>query len=61
MAKKNKTKAPVSNRYSKQGFLLSEQFCRYKGALQTLLSDDQYYTFEEVETILNSFLNERVK
>jgi len=64
MSKKNKKQRPVSEsveRFTKQGFLLSEEFERDKGALQYLLSDKKHYTVDEVRNILDKFKNERVK
>lgn len=64
MSKKNKKQRPVSEpveRFTKQGFLLSEEFERDKGVLQYLLSDKKQYSVEEVRNILDKFKHERVK
>ena len=64
MSKKNKKQRPVSEpveRFTKQGFLLSQEFERDKGALQYLLSDKKQYSVDEVRKILDKFKHERVK
>ena len=58
--KKKKTPAPES-RYTKEGFLLSEEFQRDKGLLMSLLRDDQKYTVEEVKNLLDTFKKGQVK
>lgn len=59
MGKKKKKKAP--ERFSKQGFLLSDKYLREKWLLENLLKDGEYYSVEEVDNLLYNFKNERVK
>lgn len=55
-------KAPVAVPvYTKASLLRSERFSRRQDALNVLLKDDESYTMEQVEKLLNDFMNERMK
>ena len=59
MAKRKKN-LPTADRYSKEGFLNSEQYRRYKGILTSLLKDGKKYTVAEVENLINGFMKGQV-
>lgn len=61
MSKRKKKTLPTADRYSKEGFLTSEQYRRYKGILTSLLEDGKKYTVAEVESLINGFMKGQVK
>jgi len=50
-----------ANGCSKASILRSERFTHRVDALSVLLKDDEFYTVEQVEKILDDFYKERVK
>ena len=47
--------------YFKPSILKSKRFANRRDALSVLLKEDEPYTMEQVEKILDDFMNERVK
>ena len=61
-AEKVETAEPVAS-FTKDSIMRSQRFSNRRDALSFLLKDDESYTLEQVEGILNNFYNEseRVK
>ena len=53
--------APVSPKYSKGSLLRCAKFAHRRDALRVLLKDNESYTMEQAEKLLNDFMNERMK
>lgn len=47
--------------FSKDSILKSKRYAYRRDALKALLRDEESYTLEQVEKILNDFMNEEVK
>lgn len=61
MAKK-KNKAPTAEpeRYSKKALLRSKRFYRITGLLDVLLTDNQFYTIDEVNELVEKTMKGKV-
>lgn len=58
MTVKEETAVPV---FTKAAIIGSAKYSRRKDLLTALLKDGQKYTFDEVDNILNNFMNREVK
>ena len=60
MAKKKKTPVIEPERYSKKALMRSERFYRIRGLLDVLLTDNQFYTIDEVNALVEKTMKGKV-
>ena len=60
---KEKEKAPEKAlpRFSKKKILTLDRYAKRRDLLTALLKDDKFYTFHDVDKLLNDFLKGKVK
>lgn len=56
-----KTKKENLIKFSKEQFLNAKKYIENRDVLDALLDDDKYYSFDEVDSILNEFLESEVQ
>lgn len=61
MAKKETQGESNAPTYTKQQFLSAKKFAGNGDVLNALLADDQVYTMQQVEKLLNDFLKKEVQ
>lgn len=47
--------------YTKASLITSKRYIRHRDLLKVLLDEETVYTFEEVDQIIDNFLNKEVK
>lgn len=55
------TVAEQTPMYTKEQYLQSERYTPYRDALSALLEDDKAYTHDEVQNLVNDFMNRTVE
>ena len=58
--KKNKAPAVEPEKYSKKALMLSKRFYRITGLLDVLLTDNQFYTIDEVNALVEKTMKGKV-
>lgn len=58
--KKENVAETVAPTYTKQQFLSAKRFAGHSDLLNALLDDDQIYTMEQVEKLLEDFIKKEV-
>lgn len=61
MAKENKEAITKEKKFPKNSLVNSEKYKSKKVLLKVLLKDDENYSFEEVEKIIEGYLKRKVK